>query len=188
MSEILIETVGTNRYAPAAAQSVDTYIYNGSADMTLGQLVMAVCIRRAAALETASVEKMNELNATNVKLQAYSKVMEQLATADSLDTAIDIASTGFTPSKVSRTATIREFLVTECGISSTSLPSSLSTSADREKAIDALKALVDPLSQTSQEQTIDLQSLVSRRDVTYNTSSATVKRLMQDQLNVASNF
>ena len=44
---------------------------------------------------------------------------------------------------------------------------------------------MDNAASQSQQQTIDLQSLVSRRDVTYNTSAATVKAIMQSALAMA---
>ena len=58
MSEILIESLGTSRYAPV---NINAYQYNGLAGLSFGQLIMAVCCRRAAAIESQSVIKMNQL-------------------------------------------------------------------------------------------------------------------------------
>ena len=56
---------------------------------------------------------------------------------------------------------------------------------------DLYRQLTDKMSAastTNQEQIIDLQSLVSRRDSTFNASAATVKRFGTTMNSVASNF
>ena len=89
MSEIYVEQIGTSRYAPVA---INAYQYNGLEGLSFGQLIMAVCCRRAAAIESQSVLKMNELTATTAWLEAVSSVAQQIFTATSLDEPADIAA------------------------------------------------------------------------------------------------
>lgn len=180
MSEIYVEQIGTSRYAPVA---VNAYQYNGLEGLSFGQLIMAVCCRRAAAIESQSVLKMNELTATTAWLEALSSVAQQIFTATGLDEPADIAASGYVCRKAARVPTLRDFLANECGVDAAYLDIG---SADARTALfGQLKAPMDSASLQSQQQTIDLQSLVSRRDVTYNTSAATVKAIMQSALAMA---
>lgn len=162
MSEILIESLGASRYAPV---NINAYQYNGLTGISFGQLIMAVCCRRAAAIETQSVIKMNQLTATTDFLNEASAVTARIFTASSVSEADKI------------------FMMSEMGVKEADIDIS---SYDKRMALFAkLKGKLDDATQESQEQTIALQSLVSRRDVTYNTSAATVKTLMQSALGMA---
>ena len=180
MSEIYVEQIGTSRYAPVA---VNAYQYNGLEGLSFGQLIMAVCCRRAAAIESQSVLKMNELTATTAWLEAVSSVAQQIFTATSLDEPVDIAASGYVCRRAARAPTLRDFLQNECGVDAAYL--TISSADARTALFSQIKTLMDNAASQSQQQTIDLQSLVSRRDVTYNTSAATVKAIMQSALAMA---
>ncbi len=184
MSEILIEHIGTSRYAPV---DLDTYQYNGLEGLSFGQLVMAVCCRRAAAIENQSVVKMNELTASTAWLEAVSAAAQQIFTAESVDEEVKLGTSGYTCRKTtSQTPTLKEFLQDECGVSKDYVK--ISTANERMTLFGQLKTTMDSASSQSQQQTIALQSLVSRRDVTYNTSAATVRTLGQSSLSMAANL
>lgn len=180
MSEILVEQIGTSRYA---AVDINAYQYNGLTGLSFGQLIMAVCCRRAAAVENQSVLKMNALTATTAWLEAVSSVAQQIFTATSLDVQANIAASGYVCRKTSQTPTLREFLEKECGIDAAYL--TIGSADARTTLFTQIKPQMDNAASQSQQQTIDLQSLVSRRDVTYNTSAATVRTLMQSALSMA---
>ncbi len=182
MSEILVEHIGVSPYAPV---DIDTYQYNGLKNLSFGQLIMAVCCRRGAAIERQSVIKMNELTKTTAWLEAVSAVGAQIFTAASLDAAADIAASGYVCTKAPAKPTLREFLEKECGISADDLYSGAGTYDEKTRVFSQLKQPIDGAASQSQQQTIELQSLVSRRDVTYNTSAATVRTLMESSLGMA---
>ena len=163
MSQILIESLGTSRYAPV---NVNAYQYNGLEGLSFGQLIMAVCCRRAAAIERQSVVKMNQLTQTT----------------DFLEEASAVAKRIFTESSVS--AADQKFITDRMGI--TDADFNIGSHDSRIALFNKLKSQLDSATTQSQEQTIALQSLVSRRDVTYNTSAATVKTLMQSAMSQAS--
>ena len=162
MSEILIESLGTSRYAPV---NINAYQYNVLAAISLGQLIMAVCCRRAAAIESQSVIKMNQLTQTTDFLNEASAVTARIFTASSVSEADKI------------------FMEKEMGVEESDIDIS---SYDKRMALfSKLKGKLDDATNESQELTIALQSLVSRRDVTYNTSAATVKALLQSAMSQA---
>ena len=75
------------------------------------------------------------------------------------------------------------FMEKEMGVEESDIDIS---SYDKRMALfSKLKGKLDDATNESQELTIALQSLVSRRDVTYNTSAATVKALLQSAMSQA---
>ena len=162
--------IATNRYAPAGSEQVLMYDTGASGPLTLGQLVQAVCIRTAAALEAQSVNKMNTMTAGSVKLD-------------------DAA--GWLTKIVQGTATwsaAKAFLVGTMGIAESELPPDLSSYDRRMQASNALKSRMDQLTQSQQEEMIDLQTIVNRRDVAFSTSSNVVRALGASQMDNAQNF
>ena len=127
---ITVETISANRYAPRGSEAVNLYS-NGTEDgshLTIGQLVIAVAMRSAAAYESQSVIKMNAMT-------AGSGLLDQAAVY-----------------------------------------------------IDKLKAKVDELTQNQQQDMIDMQTLVNRRDTAYSASSNMVRSLGKAMNDTAGNF
>ena len=198
MSEILATTVAVSRYAPRGANAIDVFTYAGNEGMAFGQLVMAVCCKRAAAIEAQSVTAMNRLTSSTSWLEALSSVAQQLMTSNSLGDLADLGDSGYVCRKTSRRPTLLDFFQLECGIDAANLykldgdgkPTSealdISVFANRMQVFDQLKTVLDTASRQSQQDTVELQSLVSRRDVTFNASAATVRSLGQSMINTAS--
>ena len=76
MSAITPVDIGDNRYAPDAVSDVVLYNFNGATNLTLGQLVMAVCVNRAAAIENQSVTVANHLAKVNEQIEEYAQEIE----------------------------------------------------------------------------------------------------------------
>ncbi len=165
-----IEEISKNPYAPSGADSVNLYSTQFTDSLTLGQLVMAVSIRSAAAYEAQSVLKMNTMTAGSATLSAASDWMAAVAngTAD------------WTEAK--------KFCVDTLGISASTLPSDISSYDNRMTVVKAIKAKVDALTQSQQEDMIDLQTLVNRRDVAYSASSNIVRALGNSMTGNATNI
>jgi hypothetical protein len=68
------------------------------------------------------------------------------------------------------------------------LPDSIDTYAKRMTAVAQIKAKVDALTQVQQEEMIDLQTLVNRRDVAFSASSNIVRTLGTSMNGNAGNF
>ncbi len=167
---IEIEQIATNRYAPSGADAILLYANGAASGLTLGQLVISVCLRSAAAYEAESVVKMNTMTSGSVKLDEGAQWMQKIAagTAD--------------------WAAAKAFLTGTLGIDASALPDAIDTYAKRMAAVTALKEKVDALAQQQQRDMIDLQTLVNRRDVAYSTSSNVVRSLGTSQEADAANF
>ena len=68
------------------------------------------------------------------------------------------------------------------------MPARLKTADDRTRLYRQLTDAMSAASTSNQEQMIALQSLLSRRDATYNASASTVKKLGTTMSLTASNF
>lgn len=187
-TSIQIEQIGSNRYAPEGADAVNLYSFGGCSGLTVAQLMMAVCIRQASVVEEQSVLKMNEINASAGYLQALAACGEHIMEKSSLDATFDLTKVGYSPRVVDNKTTYWEFMVEECGIPETSVPHTVSKMNDKTKTFDLLKNEMEAASSDNEDQTIDLQSYLSRRDSTYNASASTVKRLGDTMNSVAQNF
>ncbi len=186
---ITVDTIATNRYAPTGAQEINLYStgQEGGSGLTLAQLVMAVCFRAAAAYESQSVTKMNTMTAGSTKLDEASKWLEKIASNDF---------------KEGENVAALKFLTETMGIAQSELPCGgfvtsgndptyfleVDTYDKRMQAANALKNKMEALARTQQQDMIDLQTMVNRRDVAYNTSSNVVKALGTSMTGEANNF
>ena len=157
---ITVETVSANRYAPEGSEAVNMYSngLEGGLRLTIGQLAIAVSMRSAAAYEAQSVLKMNRMTAGSNLLSRAAECMGNIADGK-----------GDWP-------TMKAFLIDTLGVT-VALPDSVQSYTDRMAAIAAVKAKVDALTQSQQEEMIDLQTLVNRRDVAFSASSNIVRAL-----------
>ena len=159
--------IAVNRYAPSGSKAINLYSTETAENLTVDQLVAAVCIRAAGALEEQSVNKMNMMSIDTAMLEKTSSYMQQIA-----------------EETLSDWATAKSYLEGTVGISG--LPDDLTSFERRMQAIDAIKEHLDAMTQQAQEDMIDLQTLINRRDMTYNTSSNIVKSIGNSKLNAAS--
>ena len=169
---IEIEQIATNRYAPSGSEAINLYSngLEGGSGLTLGQLMISVCLNSAAAYEGQSVVKMNALTSGAVKLDGAAQWMEKIASG----------SADWNEAKA--------YLAGTLGIDASTLPDAIDTYDKRMAAVKAVKEKVDALTQQQQRDMIDLQTLVNRRDVAYSTSSNVVRALGTSQNANAENF
>ena len=158
--------IAVNRYATEGSQAINLYSTGTAKDLTLGQLVAAVCIRTAGALEEQSVNKMNIMNIGVEQLDKASVYMQQVA-----------------DESMSDWAAAKAYLSGTVGVSG--LPDDLSSYEKRMQAVNAIKERLDALTQQAQEDMIDMQTLINRRDMTFNTSSNIIKAIGNSKMNAA---
>ena len=163
---IEINQIAVNTSAPEGSRAINLYSTATAENLTLGQLVAAVCIRTAAALEEQSVNKMNRMDIGTEKLEKASTYMQQIA-----------------EEAMSAWAEAKAYLEDIVGVSG--LPDVLDTYEKRMQAVNAIKEKLDAMTQQAQEDMIDLQTLVNRRDMTFNTSSNIVRAMGNSKTNTA---
>ncbi|MBO6167069.1 MAG: hypothetical protein J6P13_01810 [Kiritimatiellae bacterium] len=169
---IYIETIATNRYAPEGSGGINLYSTGeeGGSGLTIGQLAIAVSCASAASYETQSVLKMNMMTSGAMILDEASQWMESIANG----------SANWSKAK--------SFLTGTLGVPSSTLPDGIDTYKKRMEAVSAMKAKVDALAQSQQQDMIDLQTLVNRRDVAFSTSSNIVRAFGTSARDNAANF
>ena len=163
--------IATNRNAPNGAQSINLYSTGlaGGENLTIGQLAIAVSMHSAAVYEAQSVLKMNRMTADSDKLSQAAIYMQDIADGSA-----------YWPDA-------KAFLQNTLGVSET-LPDDIDSYNNRMTAIAALKAKVDAMTQSQQEDMIDMQTLVNRRDVAFSASSNIVRTLGTSMSGNAGNF
>lgn len=189
MNTIDVQQIGTNRYAPAGADAVRLYSTNGSEGLTLAQLVAAVCIRRCACLETRATARMNKMTRNNAWMQALGNVCKQVADGESLRNNANLPD-NYEPKNVSHDCSLYHFLTRECtslGYTAWNLVYDPKYT-ERMEIISKLKVEMDKANTTSQQDVIELQSMVNWRDVTYNASSGIIARYGNSGMNMAQNI
>ena len=164
--------IATNRYAPRGSEAINLYAtgLEGGSNLTLGQLVIAVSIRSAAAYEAQSVVKMNEMSSDSLVLDDAADWMTKVA-----DGTADWAQA-------------KAFCTGKLGIDANTLPDNRNSYDKRMTVVTAMKAKIDAMVQQQQQDMIDLQTLVNRRDVAYSASSNIVRALGASMDNDANNF
>ena len=171
---IEVSTIATNRYAPTGSEAINMYGYDLASNLTLTQLIQAVCIHTAAAYEAQSVIKMNKMTAGSQTLDEAAGWLKTVAEG----TANWSAALSFCTDKL--------------GIPASSLPSAndsdIASYTKRMQIAAAMQDKMNTLAQNQQEEMIDLQTMVNRRDVAFSTSSGVVRTMGQSQMQDAANF
>lgn len=190
MKTIDVQQIGTNRYAPAGADAVRLYSTNGSEGLTLAQLVAAVCIRRCACLETRATARMNKMTQNNAWMQALGNVCKQVADGEDLGNNANLPD-NYEPKHMHQYRDLYHFIVDECrslGLNINVVTTHTPNYRMRMDIIGKLKTGMDQANTTSQQDVIELQSMVNWRDVTYNASSGIIARYGNSGMNMAGNI
>ena len=166
-----VEQIATNRYAPAGSEAINLYSngMEGGDHLTIGQLAIAVSMRAAAEYEAQSVIKMNRMTSGSEKLSLCGQYMQEVSDG------------------TANWPVVKAYLTNVIGIKE-GLPDTIDTYAKRRTAVAQIKAKVDAMTQVQQEEMIDLQTLVNRRDVAFSASSNIVRALGTSMNGNAGNF
>ena len=164
--------------------TANVYFVDGVEDATgarrplsIGQLVMALCLQRAADLEDRIVAKMDEMNPVSEQLE----LMTQIET-DVLAGSVNMNNSTLTYN--GQNMTYKTFLETVMGM--TGVPAS--ANAGSSDFITSLEAKMDEKNSFSQQAMIELQSLTNKRDQSYDMISNILKSLNTQLLGNVNNF
>ena len=161
--------IGDNRYAAEGVSAINLYNANGAEGLTLGQLVISMCMKAALHYEEASVRKANAMTETSRATEEIADICQQVIAG----TVADWTKT--------RKRLVEEFSVT-------GLPEKIDTFPDRTTAANAIKERLEALVRYSQQDAIDLQSLLARRDVAHTAASNSTLALGTSMTGEAGNF
>lgn len=133
--------------------------------LSIGQLVMALCLARATELEAEIIGVVESLNGTSENLERLTEIESAIVneTSGSIDLTALTLSDG---------TTYKAFLESmDIAVSGNT------ASASSEQLITDIEAKMDSLNSFSQQTMIDLQSLTAKRDQSYDMISNIIKSL-----------
>ena len=180
----------TGRYLTANFYTVDgvTNADGSLRQLSIGQLVMAICLNRASKLETDIIALMEEMNSTSAKLEVLTEIetevlkwpdeLKQAGTsARSLNNYNVSSDNAAYPGGTFKTALVDMGVIAN-GISyvrGSGNPDSDDIMYD--DFITALESKMDEKNTFSQQKMIELQSLTNKRDQSYDMISNVLKSL-----------
>ena len=134
--------------------------------LSIGQLVMAICLQRAADLENQIVAQMGTMNLTSEQLTIMTDIEKQ-----ALNGSIDLANGDVIYN--GKSTKYKDFLTKVMLM--TDVPDT--ASAASSDFLTALEAKMDEKNSFSQQTMIQLQSMTNKRDQSYDMISNIVKSL-----------
>ena len=138
--------------------------------LSIGQLVMALCLQRATELEAEIVKIVEDLNKTSEDLERLTEI--ETAIVNATDSSVDLKNTKLKGTDIS----YYDFLTkSEYEIELKSVPETADSSS--EQLITDIEAKMDSHNSFSQQTMIDLQSQTAKRDQSYDMISNILKSL-----------
>ena len=146
--------------------------------LSIGQLVMALCLQRAASLENDIIKKMNQIETVSEQLELMTKIE-----TDILASNINMSSK--TVSYKGESYTYYRFLTEVMDVDE--VPTG-TANKDSTELITAIEAKMDENNSLSQKTMIELQSQTNKRDQTYDMISNSLKSLNTVLVGTANNM
>ena len=138
--------------------------------LSIGQLVMALCLQRATELEAEIILIVEDLNKTSEDLERLTEI--ESAIVNATDSSVNLKTTKLKGTDIS----YYDFLTkSEYEIELKSVPETANSSS--EQLITDIEAKMDSHNSFSQQTMIDLQSQTAKRDQSYDMISNILKSL-----------
>ena len=157
-------------------------------ELSIGQLVMAICLARATEVERALVLKMDAMNQASLMLDSLTAIETKIAETAAKKTYGDYIGTtwadiGFTEKESARLRKLHEtdnwpdFVINYAKVPS--LPTPEGSRGYGLEAIDTvltnIESRMDDLNTQNQSDMIEMQSLTNKRDQAYDLNAALIK-------------
>ena len=166
--------------------------------LSIGQLVMAICLNRASKLETDIIALMEEMNTTSAQLKALTEIeTEVLKWPDELKAAgtsarslnnYNVSSDNAAYPGVKYKTALVDMGVIADGISYVRVSGNPdSDDIMYDDFITALESKMDEKNTFSQQKMIELQSLTNKRDQAYDMISNVLKSLNTTMTGIVNN-
>lgn len=152
---------------------------NADGTLSIGQLVMALCLARATELEDAIIAMMNELSENTEKLNLLTDIQSYLTDwlADHATSSSTLSGSAYKVTDLDGVERNWDYvLINEFGLSANGDHSPYYKSTV-ESFVSQLDAKLDELNTFSQETMISLQSTTNKRDQAYDMISNILKSL-----------
>ena len=182
----------TGEFLTARAYTVEgvTNLDGSLRQLSIGQLVMAICLKRASELETSIIALMEEMNTTSAQLADMTKI-EQAVIDEFANNKSGHAYNLNNVSVTSSTSAVQ--LLRDMGVIDSSQTyvrnDSVQSAADiiYDDFITQIEAKMDEKNSFSQQKMIELQSLTNKRDQSYDMISNVLKSLNTTMTGIVNN-
>jgi len=164
--------------------------------LSIGQLVMAVCLDQAVKLEADIVTKMQEMAKTVTRIEVLTLLQETIINNPDSTGKLTLSHTydlsqwpraeGKTPyGSAENWSTTYKFLTSD---SDGPLCKGLTTTSTAEEVVSAISSALDDQNTVNQEETINLQSLTNKRDQRYDMITNILKSFGNVMAAIANNL
>ena len=160
----------TGEYLTANVYTVDgVYEPDGVTPrlLSIGQLVMALCLQRAATLENDIVKKMNQIESVSEQLELMTKIENDILAGDVKMKSKTLVYKG-------TTYTYYAFLTEVMEVDNVPMGKA---NKDSTELITGIESKMDENNTLSQKTMIELQSQTNKRDQTYDMISNSLKSI-----------
>ena len=182
----------TGEYLTARAYTVDgvNNVDGTPRLLSIGQLVMAICLQRATALEASIVALMEEMNATSQQLEEMTEIEQAVVDNFSGDSPTNpFFLNGTLPSGTSYVTFLRDLGIldgTQDRVRNDAVLSGVDILYDT--FVTEIESKMDEKNSFSQQKMIELQSQTSKRDQTYDMISNILKSLNNVLVGISNNI
>jgi dGTP triphosphohydrolase len=170
----------TGEYMTANVYTVDgVYEADGVTPrlLSIGQLVMAICLQRAADLENSIIDKMEEMELASSQLELMTEI----------ESAILASDVNMSTKKVTYNGTQYTYQMFLSEVMEIENVPAGTVNADSEDLLTAIEAKMDAKNTFSQQTMIELQSLTAKRDQSYDMISNVLKSFNTVLVGIANN-
>lgn len=182
----------TGKYLKASVYTLEGVVNDDGSlrELSIGQLVMAICLLRATDLEAKIVNRMTKMAADSDRLDVYADVEEDIAKWQSKNPTAEFKTSNLSSSEypalyaIFKSSDGYNGMSRETFIKDMTIESKLAGTGDFTLTVDEVDELMteiekkmDSLNTVSQEDLIEIQSQTAKRDDTYSLASNVLKSL-----------
>ena len=150
--------------------------------LSIGQLVMAICLNRASKLEADIIALMEEMSATSAQLAALTDIENDILDGGANMNNINTSHVTYD----GQDYTFYDFLVNVMGFSPSDVPTGFVDGSNTD-LITLIESKMDEKNSFSQQKMIELQSLTNKRDQSYDMISNILKSLNTTMTGIVNN-
>jgi hypothetical protein len=150
--------------------------------LSIGQLVMAICLNRASKLEADIIALMEEMSATSAQLAALTDIENDILDGGANMNNINTSHVTYD----GQDYTFYDFLVNVMGFSPSDVPTGFADASNTD-LITLIESKMDEKNSFSQQKMIELQSLTNKRDQSYDMISNILKSLNTTMTGIVNN-
>ena len=150
--------------------------------LSIGQLVMAICLNRASKLEADIIALMEEMSATSAQLAALTDIENDILDGGANMNNINTSHVTYD----GQNYTFYDFLVNVMKFSASDVPTGFADGSNTD-LITLIESKMDEKNSFSQQKMIELQSLTNKRDQSYDMISNILKSLNTTMTGIVNN-